>query len=142
VRAQTAKTAHRAARNPKKPVTRGPGRPKSPLQPRTVAEGTTESIGDAIEQLRACTKRVKAMLESGEEYDSQLGSHLAWVAHKMAGCLDAMRKQEAAERARWKTQGLDEETALVKVWLDECPQQARAAIREHLAGLAEGGLLS
>lgn len=102
-----------------------------------------EAIRDSIEQLRVCTAAVKAKLAGMEEYDDRLASHLAWVTQKMASCLDSIRKQEAAERARWKTMGMDEETELFKVWLDECPAQSREEILAHLMALGRGaGLLS
>lgn len=96
-----------------------------------------EAIRDAMEQLRRCTAAVGVMLEG--EYDDKLASHLSWLTKNMSQCLDAIRKQEAAERARWKSMGVEEETGLVKVWLDEAPIGARAEIAEHLAGLGEGG---
>lgn len=93
-----------------------------------------------MKQLNRCTVAVQAMLDSPDaEYDRELASHLSWLAKNAAACLDAMRKQESAERARWKSMGLEDELQLVKVWCDEAPQQARAEVAEHLAGLSEGG---
>jgi hypothetical protein len=114
---------------------------------KTVTQNAVEAIQDAMGQLRECTAHVEGMLKACraggvEEYDVKLASHLSWLAKNASQCLDAMRKQEAAERARWKAMGRGEELDLVKVWLDELDQQGRAEIREHLAGLAEGGLLS
>jgi hypothetical protein len=113
-----------------------------------VVEATISSIRSAMEQLERCTEHVKAMLDGtegkdGAEYDARLASHLSWLTRNMTGCLDAMRKQEAAERARWKSMGVAEEADLVRVWLDEAPEEQRAEIRAHLDELgAGGGLLS
>lgn len=110
------------------------------MRPKTVLENAVGSIEDAMKQLNRCTVAVQAMLDSpDEEYNRDLASHLSWLAKNAAACLDAMRKQESAERARWKSMGLDDELQLVKVWLDEAPVNARAEVAEHVAGLAAGG---
>lgn len=82
------------------------------------------------------------MLE-GSEYDERLASHLSWLTKNMASCLDAMRKQEAAERARLKGMSRGEEVELVKVWLEESPIEVRQEIADYIGGMGNmGGLLA
>ena len=114
-------------------------RPSPP--PRTVVDEAVESIRAAMVELQRCTARVQTML-GGPKYDERLASHLAWVTKQMSGNLDAMRKQEAAERKRWEGMTRAEEVEIVKSWLDELPEAERAELRAHLAVAVGGGLLS
>lgn len=136
---KSAKSGRNAAGKPRR------GRPPGglsldhpPPPPRSVVDGAVESIQDAMAQLQVCTRKVSAMLEGGE-YDDRLASHLSWLTRNMTGNLDAMRKQESAERMRLKSMTRAEEVELVKVWLDELPEQERAEIRAHLDQLGNGG---
>lgn len=91
-----------------------------------------------MEQLSRCTDKVQEML-NGEEYDWKLASHLSWLTRHMAANLDAMRKQEAAERLRWKTMSRQEELELIKVWLEEASVEDRQEIGQYIEGMGQGG---
>lgn len=138
-----------AAGTPKRKV----GRPKGgvamdqpPPPPRSVVEEAVDSIRDAISQIRACTERVRSMLDGDAcskckrgAYDDRLASHLSWLARNMSANLDAMRKQESAERKRWTGSPADE-LEVVKVWYEEAPEEQRAEMRSFVVVDSRGVL--
>lgn len=65
-----------------------------------------ETLAEALEALRAGQARVIAKLKTldeAEEYDDKLGSHLAWVASKVAEITSSLRQLEKHDKVMAKT---------------------------------------
>jgi uncharacterized membrane-anchored protein YhcB (DUF1043 family) len=106
----------------------------------TLLDAGTRALERALKGLDRCVARVEADLDGGE-YDTKLGSHLAYLAEKLSPMINQLRQLEkhAADAAKKLTPAENAQAAIQIV--TGLPRELRAHVLEQIRPLAEEGAL-
>lgn len=89
------------------------------------------AMADALPALNAVIARVaETAADPDVEYDSKLGSHLAWMVEKLVALSNELRQLEKHDRHQAKTP--DQRRTLILTWLRQASPEEQAEALEVL----------